>query len=122
LTIQGANFEYALCRYSANGILDTTFGTAGIVHGLYGTSSDPRTIAEQSDGKIIIAGSQNSDRMFFARFTSEGVLDTSFGSAGYLTLNPSPSPDDVRTILFDSNGYLLFGGNVDQYFSIGRIK
>ena len=88
--------ELALWRYTADGILDSTFGTAGVVH--YGATSIagatganqfdfPSRLAVDSQGRILVAGySQTSTsgswKMFLVRYSAAGVLDSSFGTAG----------------------------------------
>src|SRR5215472_5700683 len=65
------------------GSLDPTFGTNGIV-------TTANTVADaaalQSDGKIVVAGSiansQNFQQGGLLRYTSNGVLDSSFGTGG----------------------------------------
>jgi uncharacterized delta-60 repeat protein len=51
--------DFALARYTANGQLDTTFGTNGLVTtviGLSGSGAIASGVAIQSDGKIVVAG------------------------------------------------------------------
>lgn len=51
--------DFALARYSANGQLDTSFGSNGLVTtaiGLNGSTAAASGIAIQSDGKIVVAG------------------------------------------------------------------
>jgi uncharacterized delta-60 repeat protein len=65
------------------GSLDPTFGTNGIV--TTANTVDNAT-ALQSDGKIVVAGSvansQNFQQGGLLRYTSNGVLDSRFGSGG----------------------------------------
>jgi len=57
----GANFDFALVRYNTDGSLDSTFGTGGKVTTAFGTSNDEAySVAIQSDGKIVAAGSSNN--------------------------------------------------------------
>jgi uncharacterized delta-60 repeat protein len=51
--------DFALARYTANGQLDTTFGTNGLVTtaiGQTGSLAQASAVAIQSDGKIVVAG------------------------------------------------------------------
>ena len=52
------NYEkFALARYLADGTLDTSFGNGGkVTTGLSPYSDYGRTVAVQSDGKIVVAG------------------------------------------------------------------
>ena len=48
-------------RYDANGSLDTSFGTGGKVTTDFGSANDfARSVAIQSDGKIVVAGYSNN--------------------------------------------------------------
>ena len=82
-------YDFAAVRYLSNGTLDTTFGVAGKVHTDFGDQNfdRARSAALQPDGRIVAAGfaiSQNGGVQNFAvaRYTSNGVLDTSFGTDG----------------------------------------
>src|SRR3990167_3434132 len=81
-----ANNDFALVRYNTNGSLDTTFNSTGIVTTAIGSSSDVgRSVAIQSDGKIVVAGySYNGSNNDFAlvRYNTDGTLDTTFNSTG----------------------------------------
>ncbi|MBL9146725.1 MAG: choice-of-anchor D domain-containing protein [Verrucomicrobiaceae bacterium] len=87
----GGTYRFALARYQPNGSLDTSFGTNGKVTTPFpGANAYGRSVAFQSDGKIVVAGyrtttaDDNSD-FAVARYTTSGVLDTSFGSGGWFT-------------------------------------
>lgn len=55
--VVGANFDFALVRYTANGTPDATFGTGGVVTTTITTYQDYMTCMQlQSDGKIICGG------------------------------------------------------------------
>src|SRR3990170_423953 len=53
--IDPANF--ALARYTPTGTLDSGFGSGGIVITDFGSDDSGNSVAIQSDGKIIVAGS-----------------------------------------------------------------
>jgi uncharacterized delta-60 repeat protein len=81
----GSKYNFALVRYNANGTLDTTFGTGGIVTTSIGSSDDAaHALGIQSDGKIVVAGSSYGSKYNFAlvRYNANGTLDTTFGTAG----------------------------------------
>ncbi len=69
--------DIGLARYNSDGTLDNTFGTNGIVTTSSGVPDGGRTVIEQNDGKILVAG-QGS----LVRYASNGTLDTSFGTNG----------------------------------------
>jgi uncharacterized delta-60 repeat protein len=79
---------FALVRYNADGTLDKTFGSNGtgiVVTNIGRNTSDAAyRLALQPDGKIVVAGTSNAN-VAVARYTSSGVLDTSFGTGGKVT-------------------------------------
>lgn len=115
-----------LLKINANGSIDTTFGTNGVVNHLY-----PRIAFEvQPDGKIIIGGTKllnsNDARYSITRFTASGVLDTSFNNGnGFVDINPSLGSDGLQYIKLQSNDSLIIGGsskiNSVSNFTLARI-
>lgn len=84
-----------LARFTATGSLDTTFAGTGwfrvAVPGSTGSSEGLR-VAVLSDGRILLSGfapfvvdkkGTKYVRPFVARYSSNGSLDTTFGSGGY---------------------------------------
>ena len=101
-TITSVNSYVAVCRYNTNGTLDTTsFGTSGLATFLIRTTTPPvgpsittNSLAIQSNGSIVVCGYilDNTGAFFQAfavRFTSSGILDTSFAGVGYIFITPS---------------------------------
>ena len=55
-------FDFALARYSANGALDPSFGTGGVVStDIAGRSDTARALIQQADGKLLAAGGTDTD-------------------------------------------------------------
>jgi len=80
-----------LLRYTFAGVLDSTFGTNGLVKMSLAGSTDVEAwdALLLADGKILIAGQYydgSAGCFLLARFTSSGSLDTSFAASGY-TIN-----------------------------------
>jgi len=78
----------ALARYNEDGSLDNTFGDDGRVSDRFRVLPEITGIALQSDGKIVVAGYsfvEGSGDFFLARYNTNGTLDTSFDSDGWLT-------------------------------------
>ena len=85
----GINVGFGLARYNTDGSPDTTFGLGGrvITHVGGDGYSVASTVAIQSDGKIVAAGSNrtydgDNDNFLVARYNTDGSLDTSFGAGG----------------------------------------
>jgi uncharacterized delta-60 repeat protein len=117
-----SNLGADLIRYNANGSLDTTFNGSGIViappnfggsAAEAGTAgSNARALAIQPDGKILLGGLYNGG-MGVARYTTAGVLDTSFHGSGTISgLIPSGSTRAVPYgILVQSDGAIVLSGD-----------
>jgi uncharacterized delta-60 repeat protein len=76
----------AVVRLNSNGSLDPSFGSGGTDVINLGTDSLALAVALQSDGKIVIAGSQapglQVPNALIARLTPTGALDPSFNGTG----------------------------------------
>jgi uncharacterized delta-60 repeat protein len=71
----------------AGGLLDPTFGTAGITVTDTGPSVEAFTsVVAQANGTLLAAGYANGN-FTLARYTAAGALDSSFGSGGVTTLD-----------------------------------
>ena len=80
-------YDFALVRYNADGSLDTSFDSDGIVKTDFSNSYDGGTsVTLQANGKILVAGVSNS-QFALARYNSDGSLDTSFSGDGKVTTN-----------------------------------
>lgn len=119
-----------LLLYNSNGTLDATFGTAGValITSINPSANDGVSdIVLQSDGKVVIAGSVdtngNNDFAVF-RFAADGTADNSFGNGGVITTPISISGDDEATsIVVQSDGKIVAAGNVtNNDFALVRYE
>lgn len=81
----GTGNDFALVRYTRDGVLDSSFGTAGKVTTDFAgvTKTDEGySIAIQTNGKIVVAGSAKGGGIGVARYNSDGSLDTTFDGDG----------------------------------------
>ncbi len=87
IVISGTGAEGYLIRLNASdGSTDTSFGTGGTgVVTLPGTVFKISTISP-SDGRLIVMG-QSSGNQTVSRFSVDGVLDTTFATAGVFSAN-----------------------------------
>jgi len=79
----GVSNVVALARLTADGILDSSFGTGGITV----TPSDGQitAIAADGDGSVVATGIYagiSTDDVFVSRYDASGVLDPNFGTSG----------------------------------------
>ncbi|MBI4405852.1 MAG: hypothetical protein HY537_16960 [Deltaproteobacteria bacterium] len=108
------NYDFALVRISPEGVLDSTFGTAGKVITALSASNDRASgIAIQPDGKILAVGyTLNGSNYDFAvtRYDSAGMLDPAFGAGGKVTIDFASSTDYGFGIALDLSGRIVVGG------------
>jgi uncharacterized delta-60 repeat protein len=85
-TYNGTNNDLLLLRYNGDGTLDGSFNGTGMVVTALSSGNDMAAgVAVQSDGGIVVAGTtwNETDNDFaVVRYTSAGLLDTSFNSTG----------------------------------------
>jgi uncharacterized delta-60 repeat protein len=109
---------FAIVRYNPNGSIDSSFGQGGKILlpvAVNGTPPELRSSLIQPDGKIVVSGIIGGAVML-ARFTSNGQLDTSFGTNGILidsSLTPLPNPFNGYNLSIQPDGKFLISGGGD---------
>lgn len=89
----GANVQFAMARYNADGSLDAGFGTGGkVTTDFFGANDVGWSLLLQGDGKLVVAGlvlpsGFGTDLFGLVRYNTDGSLDTSFGGGGKTTLS-----------------------------------
>jgi uncharacterized delta-60 repeat protein len=111
----GGQDDFAVAKYTASGVLDTAFGTAGkVTTDVSGTlrGDSVSTMAISKTGEVYVAGYSRGSTIDLAvvKYTSAGVLDTSFSSDGIVAIDFFSLQDDARTIQVLTNGSVLVGG------------
>jgi uncharacterized delta-60 repeat protein len=92
------------------GTLDTSFGTNGRALAMVtGNFSSGEAIAEQPDGKIIVAGATPGFALL-ARFNTDGTLDNGFGTNGITLTDVDASNDFVGSVAVQPDGKIIAGG------------
>jgi uncharacterized delta-60 repeat protein len=110
----GYRNDFTLVRYETDGTLDTTFGTGGLVTTTTGSGDVfANSVAIQSDGKIISAGSSAINHAFdfaLGRHNTDGSLDTTFGTDGIVTTTIGPDFDAAYGVVIQSDGKIVVTG------------
>lgn len=111
-------YDFAVFRYHANGVADTSFGINGVVTTAMGELGDyAYTIAIQSDGKIVVAGTSDIagyDYSFaLARYNADGSLDSSFGAGGKVITQLPHS--GISEIAIQPDGKIVAAGSTWDY-------
>ena len=105
---------FALARYTAQGVLDTSFGQGGVVTtAVDSTNSHALAVAVRPDGKIIAAGyAQHGPYFDFAvvQYLPDGALDPDFGTNGRQLTDISGFHDFGQAILLQPDGKVVVAG------------
>ncbi|HEY9692375.1 MAG TPA: DUF4347 domain-containing protein [Oculatellaceae cyanobacterium] len=85
------NNDIVVSRINQDGSIDNNFGFNGQVTTNLGGNESPKTLAVQSDGKILVAGwtDNGGTQIALVRYNTNGSLDISFGGGdGIVTTTP----------------------------------
>ncbi len=124
----GTNNDFGVLRVLPEGVLDSTFGSNGIVTTDISSDADfTEAVAIDADGKIVVGGySTNSNGFDFAatRYLPDGTLDSTFAVNGKLiTLLGSTS--FCKDIAIQTDGKIILGGytfnNTSNEFALVRV-
>jgi uncharacterized delta-60 repeat protein len=113
--------DFAVARLTpAAGALDTSFGTGGKKTIDFGGTDVVNGVAIQSNGAIVLAGSNGNDFAFARLNGSNGSLDTSFNSTGKFTLNMG-GVDVARDVIIDASGRIVAVGSNGSDMAVVRL-
>ncbi|MEY4510936.1 MAG: hypothetical protein RLZZ450_3058 [Pseudomonadota bacterium] len=136
-TAAGSDSSFVLAKFSAAGVLDTTFGTSGYaIKNVVAGGLDVETargVVIQADGKIVVAGQaehqvydasadagaivRDAD-VFVVRFTAQGQLDTTFGTAGVVRHDVGTGVLTQPATLADGGVPALALSGADSFWSL----
>lgn len=97
-----ADKHFGVVHITANGSMDTTFGTGGVRYPVVSSTTIAAISAMgQSDGKIVISGQDAAalGSLFLFRIDRNGDLDTTFGTNGFV---PNVGAGDVVVLPDDT--------------------
>ena len=123
-SFDGADWDMTIWRFTAVGVLDPTWGTGGELDfnpGL-GLKARAHDIKIDASGNIVVFGfteglATSRDNLTIWRYTSEGVLDSSFASGrGFIanTLSNSNNDQGKAGGIHSSTGKLIVVGTIRQ--------
>ncbi|MBL0046945.1 MAG: T9SS type A sorting domain-containing protein [Bacteroidetes bacterium] len=107
-----SNCDFALVRFNSNGTMDPSFGSNGVATTNLGLGlEEARSIALQSDGKIVLAGTTNGGSdVALVRFTSTGALDMTFDTDGKVITTVGSANDIARSVALQADGKIVVAG------------
>jgi uncharacterized delta-60 repeat protein len=126
-TSSNQDIGFALARFNPDGRPDLDFGSGGkqITH-LYDRGAQANGVVLQPDGKIVLAGTAphsaargtGSSDFALARYNTNGLLDSSFGTGG-LTAIPFPdgATEQGNALVLSPDGKIVVAGAAFVTFS-----
>lgn len=128
----GPGGKAGLARVTANGSLDASFGSGGIVTSNFNAQAAAATVvalAIQSDGKILAAANGIPPRCAVGRFNANGSVDTTFGTNGFVHIGNAGGAlllalqPDGKIVVVGGNqmARLTTNGQLDTSFGTGGL-
>ncbi len=117
--------DFAVVRYLPDGSLDPGFGNGGIAVTDITRTDRGRSIAIQTDGKIVVAGhTYDGSRDYFAvvRYNSDGSLDTWFDQDGKVTTSILGQFDQANSVVLQRDGKIVVAGTSLYDFAVVRYN
>ncbi|HEX4706267.1 MAG TPA: delta-60 repeat domain-containing protein [Candidatus Udaeobacter sp.] len=109
---------------TADGDLDLSFGSGGVVMTDFNTSTDiAYAVALQPDGKLVAAGITYTDNDFsnqdfaIARYNVDGSLDASFGTNGRVTTDFPGLVAAISAVVVQPDGKIVVAGGAYPLFT-----
>ncbi|TKK68951.1 T9SS type A sorting domain-containing protein [Ilyomonas limi] len=119
------NNDFALARYTADGALDISFGKQGLLTGYFPSTKTNFTSTVLQGNKIMAAGSALNDSNNYdfalARFTTNGVLDSSFGVNGKVITDFNSSTDEANSMVLQG-GKIIVAGSGHNYSDFALVR
>src|SRR5262249_23257043 len=117
---------FTLTRSNRDGSPDASFGTNGVVSTAFGSAlGAANDIALQSDGKIVVVGSERAragfpddDNFSVRRYNADGTLDTTFGAGGVVTTDFAGFADTGKAVAIQTDGKIVVAGQTNSATSV----
>jgi uncharacterized delta-60 repeat protein len=121
---------FGVMRLEADGAADVSFGSRGLASARFSALFDTaRDVVLDASGRILLSGqasNYSNPNFAVARFTSAGVLDTSFDTDGMFTIDFFGLSDSAENIAVQTDGKIVLGGfavnNASLRFGLARVN
>lgn len=112
---------FALARLNTDGSLDTSFGIeSGIERSTFGAYNAGLEMAIDSQDRIIVVGLAD-DSAIITRYTSGGILDTDFGSNGFVSIACGFVANANDVVVNTGNDGITIAGFTDNNVLLARV-
>ena len=111
------DYDFAVVRHNTDGSLDTGFGSSGKVTTDFGGSEIAHAVAIDANDNILLAGNVVGG-FGVVRYTTDGNLDTCFGSGGLAIADLGPG-DEANAMAIQTNGKIVVVGHTG---SLGNVN
>ena len=125
IAVAGTNGSDAVvARLRADGTLDTSLNGTGLKAIDFGGSADGANgLAIQSNGRIVVAGTNGSDFAVARLNPADGSLDTTaFNGTGQALLDLGGTADVANAAVVQADGKMVIGGTNGADFALARFN
>lgn len=123
-TLPSTRDDFTIVRYQGNGSLDATFGNGGILTQSFDSTNDESTILLlQPDNKLVAIGTKrnrtpnnfNYKDIVLSRYTTDGGLDTTFGTAGKVVSAFGNNINTIKNAVVMPDGKIML---MNSYYNL----
>jgi uncharacterized delta-60 repeat protein len=103
--------QVLVAKYDQHGRLDPAFGTLGVYRSSFPDADGPfiaNGIAEDSHGRLVVAGGYGGGSVLVLRLTAAGHVDPSFGTGGHTVVDTGGIGQSVT---IEKHGAILVGSS-----------
>ncbi len=111
--------DIALLRLNADGSVDTSYGTNGIVTTDLRGAEFGFGITLQNDGKLLLTGTANGD-LILLRYLDNGILDNSFANSGVATIDLGGN-DVGKAVMVQTFGRIITAAESDGRLAVSAF-
>jgi uncharacterized delta-60 repeat protein len=108
-TVNLLSADTLIARFNANGTLDTTFASDGVLELNLGGRDRAEAVALQTDGRIMLGGGAD-DNFAATRLLSDGTLDVTFDTDGTAMIPLTASDDRAYDVAIQPDGKIVLAG------------
>src|SRR4028118_1322828 len=113
------NFDFLLLRFNADGSLDSSFGTNGVViTDVADEENWGASVVVQPNGKILLGGTAFIPTVVL-RYNANGSLDSTFGAGGVVLINPNNYWNGFSKLLLQPDGKIIGAGQFTSSTTTG---